>query len=652
MIDRLTRQIAETQTRLMKAERDGAYVQTTDAKAIHESATSKLRAHSIEMRRAELEREFQLKDYEIRNSADELNKATAELQEIKARIIQLQGKISEENYYATIVKDLEKELQERTAERNQLQARITELAKSPFSKDAEDLDDIYKRLTGVERRIEALKNEDFALKERKRKAIYENERLKTQLNEVRLELQSVRMEIDSYSAGTSNDYLAQILAAHDPSAFRELMKKLGFEGGIPPWALTSAMMPKESVGGRSVQALLSEIERLNVEKAELASELEKMEAYLKETGRIEETKYKVEARLEEVERKIAQSPFKDRDFLRKELAETKKSFKAPEAAGEADNASEFSVESHVSELPANSTELMLLIIEGVFDEAKQLTSLPTLATKLEIMFYNHNSMYSAEEEGVRVRYGLQIEFRVEVDDELLNCLYKDSIEINCYAREATGQRQIGKASIKLRKFFDFMLNKNAKGTFSDRVQILSVLEENKGDIRIGYLRYKLKMRSSIEPELVQYRAKMESQCIAMGEEGTRTYRVRIIDCKGLLSAAGRELEPFVYFEFFKESCRTKTASGSNPVFDEERSFNINMSAEFKEYLNNKEMKLAVMDSRPGAEEKGTSSEFVIGEATVKLSPLLAGNRIEDRFPLYAEGGSAYVGLISLVVEPA
>eukprot|EP00826_Nyctotherus_ovalis_P053138 TRINITY_DN6856_c0_g1_i4.p1 TRINITY_DN6856_c0_g1~~TRINITY_DN6856_c0_g1_i4.p1 ORF type:complete len:637 (-),score=212.30 TRINITY_DN6856_c0_g1_i4:93-2003(-) len=635
----------------MKAERDGAYAKTTDTKAIHESATSKLRVHSIEMRQAELEREFQLKDYEIRNSADELNKATAELQEIKARIIQLQGKISEESYYATIVRDLEKELQERTAERNQLQARIAELAKSPFSKDAEDLDDIYKKLTTVERRIETLKSEDFALKERKRKAIYENERLKTQLNELRLELQSVRMEIDSYSAGVSNDYLAQILAAHDPSTFRELMRKLGFEGGIPPWALTSAMLPKESVGGRSVQALLSEIERLNVEKAELASELEKMEAYLKETGRIEETKYKLEARLEDVERKIVQSPFKDRDFLRKELAETKKSFKAPEMAGEADSASEFSVESHVSELPPNNNVLELLIIEGVFDEGKHLTSLPTLTSRLEVMFYNHNSTYSTEKEGARARYGLQIGFQVEVDDELLSYLYKNAIEIYCYAREETGLRQIGKASIKLRKFFDFMLSKNAGGTFSERVQILSVLEENKGDIRIGYLRYKLKMRSSIEPELVQYRAKMESQYITTGEEGTKTYRIKILYCKGLLSTTHRELEPFVYFEFFKESCRTKTASGNDPVFDEERLFNINMNADFKEYLSNKEMKLTVMDSHPGAEEKGTSSEYIIGEAAVKLSPLLAGNRIEDRFPLYAEKGSAYAGQISLVIEP-
>ena len=650
MIDRLTKQIAETQTKLMQAEKHGSYVNTTNTKAIQDSAIDKLRMHSIKTRREELEREFQMKDYEIRNSADELNKATTELQEMRARAIQLQGKISEQDYYATIIKDLEKELQERTAERDQLQLRIMELAKSPFSKDSEDLDEIYRKLSTIERRLETLKKEDYPLKERRRKATYENERLKAQLKEVRLEFQSIRMQIDNYSAGTSNDYLAQILAAHDPSVFRELMKKLGFEGGVPPWALTSVMLPKETVSNKNVQALLTEIERLNIEKAELASELEKMETYLKETGRIEETKYKIEARLEDVERKIAQSPFKDRHLLRKELDETKKgSLRLPEAEGEADTASEFSVESHVSELPPNNNLLYLLIIEGVFDESKILTSLPVLTTTLEIMFYNHNSSYSNEKEGTRVRYGLQIGFQVEVEDELLSYLYQNAIEINCFAREETGLKQIGKASIKLRKFFDFMLSKSRDDTFSERVQIFSVLEENKGDIRIGHLRYKLKMRNSIEPELVQYRAKMESQYIASGEGGSKTYKIKIIDCKGLKHATtSRDIEPFIYFEFFKESFRTKTGVGINPVFNEERIVKVDMNAEFREYLNYKEMKLTVVDNRPGTEEE--ISEYVIGEALVKLSPLLANNKIEDRVPLYTEKDNALVGFISLVIE--
>ena len=639
----------------MNAEKKGAFMHKSEKKAVQNIATDSLRFHSIELRQKDVLREAEEKDIEIKTSADQLNKATSELQDIKERVIRLHGKISEQEYYENIVKDLEKELNERSTERNQLQARVSELAKSPFSKEAEDLSDVHRKIAQAENRLIILKDEEGPLKDRKRKAIYDNEKLKREVHELRLELQSIRMEIDNYNAGMSNDYLSQILAAQDPSEYRELMRLLGFEGGIPPWARTSIMLPKES--NQDIQILLSEIERLKLEKAELTAELEKMQLYLKETGRVEETKRKVESRLETIERKYETSPLKERDALRKELADTKTSLILPnQPEAEVDNGSDFSVLSHMPELEPNVNILKLLIIEAVYNEGKLPLTDPSAqpTTAIDVAFYNHDLKWSGEEEGYKARYIFEIDFEVVIDESFLSYLYHNDIKIVCYSRQESELKPIGKASIKLRKFFDFMLGGNRSGVFGERVQIENTLESNTRDMRIGHLRYKLKMLSNIENELVQYRSKMEDQLSSGLAHSEKTFKITIVGCSGLRSSSDeKSLSTFVHYEFFKEICRTKTAIGSNPSFDDEKTFKILMNPEFVEYLNTKEISFVVMDNystTKGPDEDILPTELAIGKASVKLTPLISGDKIDDKFTLYSEKNNDIVGYISVIIQ--
>ena len=158
-----------------------------------------------------------------------------------------------------------------------------------------------------------------------------------------------------------------------------------------------------------------------------------MKKYFEEINHVEESKREVELNLGDLEKKIEKSPFKDPTLVRKEYEHTKietRIIKEPGAIS--DNGSEFSAESHLSELPPNNNLVELLVIEAIFDEGKGLAPADSpLFTMIEVAFYNHNVNYSDEKEGYRARYSLQIGFQVEIDYAFLDYLYNNTIDIVC-----------------------------------------------------------------------------------------------------------------------------------------------------------------------------------------------------------------------------
>jgi len=655
----------------MKAEKDQALNNALESKTIQGSVANDLRMHSLEMRYDEMQREFKDREYTIRSNREVLDRALLELQEARGETIRLKNKLAEQEYFVGRVKMLTTEVQELRAQRNMLQGKVTELAKSPFTKNIENLEETMRKLTEAEKKLEILKSQGVSIRERRAKANYENEHIKKQLQDAKLDLQSLQMEAESYQAGLTNDYLSRILSAYDPCDYRELMIKLGFEGGIPPWAKTSIMQPREPLTGKDLQILLGEIEKLKIQKAQLTGEIEKIQEYLKETGKIEENKSKIETRLEVVERKIEQTPFKDREPLRKELAKTKNVLGQPNAlagaANDLDNASEFSEDSQPEKLSPNANILEVLIIESELEQ-KTIEAIPGLPiindlnTMLEVAFYNHDLKYSGEKVGQKPRYGLQIEFEIDQDDAFFGYLWQNSIEILCYAKLESGPKVIGKASMKLRKFFDFCLT-SGNSAFSDRVPIICTIENPNitGEWKLGMIRYKLKMKNSIEILAKKFKTSMEAANITSMSEAKseivipqKSYSVQISKCEGLKQKdPAKAISPFVFYEFYGKQHKTKTGVGSDPVYDDTEKFTFDSNKLFTDYLNEKSLEFVIFDDK-GAQpdnNKDTKTDAVIGKAVVKLEKLIKNEEIKDMLPVYSEDGKEIVGYVAVLISP-
>lgn len=100
-----------------------------------------------------------------------------------------------------------------------------------------------------------------------------------EFNAIRRENDRVRTNFESKDGMNIMD-VQRTLYNLDPSSFRETMKQLKFDGDEPLWAKID-FLEKYNLGGarrydpNDPKSLMEEIERLKVEKKEIAAELEK-----------------------------------------------------------------------------------------------------------------------------------------------------------------------------------------------------------------------------------------------------------------------------------------------------------------------------------------------------------------------------------------
>eukprot|EP00826_Nyctotherus_ovalis_P050475 TRINITY_DN6185_c0_g4_i1.p1 TRINITY_DN6185_c0_g4~~TRINITY_DN6185_c0_g4_i1.p1 ORF type:complete len:336 (-),score=90.86 TRINITY_DN6185_c0_g4_i1:33-1040(-) len=314
---------------------------------------------------------------------------------------------------------------------------------------------------------------------------------------------------------------------------------------------TGIMPERERLSRREVAVLETKVANLRSEKAELVEKIEEIKTLVREDGLRDKARYQEELRVElEKKRTKAINPqnkptehAKEEETpelvnnILKEPAQKVESKPSEEMHKEIpmkpqaevnDSASEFSFGSHVSELPPNSNLMDLLIIEAVFDDTKVPAAVP-FATSIAVDFYNHDSKHSEKKEGMRARYALQIEFLVEVDEGFMGYLWEKSIDFAFHLRDEAEPKVLGSAKLPLRQFFDLNV-KEKLPTLVGKVPIMSRMEGGSAETKIGYLRYKLKMRYSITNELIQYKEKVSK---TRGVEQA-VCKVEIIGCSNLV----------------------------------------------------------------------------------------------------------------------
>ena len=102
---------------------------------------------------------------------------------------------------------------------------------------------------------------------------------------IKRENERVRTNFDSKDGMNIMD-VQRTLYNLDPSAFRETMKQLHFDGDEPLWAKIDFLEKYNLGGSRTIdpndpKSLMQEIEKLKVEKKEIAAELEKQQNLVK-----------------------------------------------------------------------------------------------------------------------------------------------------------------------------------------------------------------------------------------------------------------------------------------------------------------------------------------------------------------------------------
>ena len=227
-----------------------------------------------------------------------------ELKQLDTQKLALQ---KESRVFEEAAKDVEflvKRIEESRDERNRLQKEFDVVTRQPFFKRETDQNS-FKRVSDLESKIA---ERDRAIKDAKDAVLKADEAIK-QLSEehkaIKVDREVFTEEIDKLrnQVDPSSMSLADIqkkIHDLDPSMFRQVMKDLKYDGDEPVWAKYD-FMERFKIGGgadsngmeeNDPKHLKKEIERLKVERRDLAAELEKVQNLLKMQVNIDkETQY-------------------------------------------------------------------------------------------------------------------------------------------------------------------------------------------------------------------------------------------------------------------------------------------------------------------------------------------------------------------------
>ncbi len=673
IIDKLTSQIKEMQTQLFRGRSPGKSV-------LGNGGVFSDKAFKVQqMEQGYSDLEMTLKDREItyKTNKEMLEKAMTELQERRMEVLKLQTRQVETEFSANQAKELQKEAQDLSEQVHRLQSQVTELAMSPFVKDAEGQMNYVKKLQEAEKELQDLQKEHENLVEDTGKTDYDNTQTGKEIEETKEQIKRARAEVEQFRMGFSGDQAGRLLAAKNSEEFAEIMKTLTAEGSIPQWARVNFLPQRPKADPNDPQFLLHEVERLKLERGLLAADLQKAQTLREAKGKVDEAGEALESRLNELERKI-DIPMANNKPATGQPGEglLHRSLLAPQG-GEIDALTEFSVESHVSELPPKSNILDLLIIDCVYSDKllEEVTNLSEaevsqLNTLVEVAFYNHDVKYSVVKPGLAPKYALQISFQVDVDDAFLKHMHEGEIEVAClYSREGV-PKNIGKATIPLRELVDRILTSvpGVPAVVAKGANVLGIPADPASERKvIGQLRYKMRVRNDLVQELKEYKARAEYRPTtrsgavpAIPPSEVRTYIVKVVKCERLRAKeASRVLAPFVYYSFYKFWHTTKTMGGTDPEFDDSFSFDVNVNQSFVEYIQGGSLELVVFDDKRSMagrprDDKGKSQigplEEIIGKTQIKLAELM--QMTEKRFvePVYAFEGESVAGSIEVLVS--
>ena len=459
---------------------------------------------------------------------------------IKARNDELESELKRYEYDKETLKAKEALIEEYKQKEKVLEEKISDLCEQPFIKNDFDRDNAFKRVRELELAISELQKRFKEIEDKCMEYQIQNKELNEQLilitNERdRYKDDGMKYKISNEERDKQNkDFEAQFKIIgqfgkvdSDYEKIANMLQRKHEEGVVSSndneqqWENID-FINKEN--GNDVKVLQHEIKRLKIEKGILGSELEKTKTLLQNQIQINEdmkTVQDITAQKHQKEIQLLQSKITDllslvdKERIPKEYTNVHKLVDTLPQHNESirsldDKITEFSYDMSESQYHQNENAVDLVMLQGKFDVDAIKNTLGVanendIMTFIAVDFYFHETQTSNLVNGVHPNYNLQLTFKVDEDERLIEYFNDECIIVDVYCLLNEEHVHFGKGSIQLNQLII-----KESGVGSRVVKgCCDIKYVNNEAIKIGSVKYKMRMRNSIKDMLKWIRNKME-----------------------------------------------------------------------------------------------------------------------------------------------
>ena len=329
---------------------------------------------------------------------------------------------------------LEKELEDTKREKLDMELKIKELCASPFFVEHEDKANIYVQIKTLRIDLDKLTQERDHLKEINMKYEAQNRIFHEDLNKTQRENkmyieENARLKALSETHEKSLGVFREF--EEDPDGFYKTLGMLKWKGTEPGWAKLNFLERGNMFDDSNPKVMQKEIEKLKMEKGELAAQLEKAQTLLKTYMEMEEQN----RRIREAEAKKTELQLKAAINRAEELSKivdlkgqaNKDGLRTYEINGVKydDSVSEFSVDTddtsghNVFDLWIGQVDFDMGAVNRILenkDPNRLNRDVKKMLTFVTVDFYNYDTQNSTIVEGLRSNYNFQVAYRVVADE--------------------------------------------------------------------------------------------------------------------------------------------------------------------------------------------------------------------------------------------
>lgn len=625
-------------------------------------------------------------DFNYEELMKELEITRSSLRIEKERVFQLESQI---RFYEISGNnsDMSQRNAELLAENKRLELQLRDMLKSPFAKNQEidpkllvmenelnirtsSIQDYQQRITKLEANIIHITQDIKAVSA-------DRDRFKEECLKMSVRLEEKNRYLDEF------ENQLRSLGGNDTDAFMKALGLMKLKGEEPAWSRLDFIERSSNVPDDLV-SLKREIERLKLEKGQLAAELEKIQSLLvlknemeKEKNALnqsenEQMKMQLKSAQQRAEELARLADFRSNRVIQLErnqrlnvyddanrIVASKNVLSISEfdrAAPEFEDAgTEVSTGENIVDLWLGAGEFYQFALEQTLKENMPYER--SFVSFLTVDFFNHETQSTSLCEGLTPRYQIHISFKVAVDEFFIKTLEKEYIYLEAHINKSDSHVTFARAKIPLIELLE------RAGPMSDINMRPGVIESAStfvsafdGRTSVGVQTFKLRMRYPLSEAVRWFKEKqeivelsnpkqfaLETVYAAEPSLKERSLIVTVFRCIGLSGTVyPGNLRPFVFYQFFTDpETLTKSGVGPDPVFDETNIFNIKQGAELKRYLDNQTLEFIVFDDNAPIREGG---QDIIGTAHIPLTALLLDTAIEGTYQLFNLRGQEAGGI--------
>lgn len=603
---------------------------------------------------------------------NKLQELKAENQSLKAQVITLQttqGTADENRKY---IHDL-------ILEKNEYEAKLTSLLTDPFFR-RESGNEYSKKMKTLEEENRKLQDQLKQYTEENLKRDEELKKLQTDYNKVSDEERHRRVHGAGYTMKMEGgrvdlDEMKKALISMDPNVFRATMEDLTYDGAEPLWAKIDFL---EQMGvdidgdPKDPKAINRRMELMRQDKRELAAALEKAQQLLKLQYEIEkENKEYYNAEVEETNAKIKELSIrleesrKVADQRLEEITIMKKTGYAPkrDQAGveydKTDGDSEFSLGTLETDIKheENILDLALDKAEYYTNSLHQVVESDVISDKsflsfFTVEFFDHDVKATDVTNGLEPSYSTLFSFKNKVDDYYIQFLQSNRIKLELFLNKSQKVKKIGFANVALRELIERDYD-TIEGMKSPIITgVININSSADPSLRIGVIKYKMRMRKSLNEALRWYREKNALNTAQRSKKVTQQYLstkvvainvVRFYDLNSKHAKDPKNIQPFFFYNFYKfDEYFSKTFKGTDPDVNDIQTFTTELDEKFKNYTEEKTFEITVLDDSVNmhrADRDDQAIDDMIGVAHIPLFDINKGRGVWDKYTVKDYNGN-------------